>query len=85
VPGSWLMVRFDSFVLSELLHGAYVLYYLSIPGLALWLYVHDRDALREYMVVTLFLFYVTSVTYIFLPVVGARFDPETKALTEVYR
>lgn len=85
VPSSWLMTRFDSFFLSELLHGAYVLYYLSIPALALWLYVNDRKALREFMVVALFLFYVTNVTYLFLPVVGGRFDPVTKALAEAYR
>jgi membrane-associated phospholipid phosphatase len=85
VPAYWLMVKHGSFLLSELLHGAYVLYYASIPGLAVWLYVRNRKALPEYITVSMFLFYATCLTYIFLPVVGGRFDPATKAMTEAYR
>jgi len=84
VPSSWLMVKFDSFVVSELLHGSYVLYYATIPALALWLYARNRAALPEYVTVAMSLFYVTCLVYIILPVVGGRFDPVTKAMTEVY-
>ncbi len=85
VPSSWLMIKYKSLLLSELLHGAYVLYYMSIPGLAFWLYVKKRHALPEYLVVAMLLFYVTCLTYAVLPVVGGRFDPDTKTLTELYR
>jgi len=85
VPASWLMVRYPSWLLSELLHGAYVLYYASMPALAFWLYVKDRDGLAEYMTAMLFLFYAACLTYIFLPVVGGRFDPSIRALAEQYR
>jgi len=85
VPSEWLMVRFESYLLSELFHGAYVVYYLSIPGLALWLYVKDRSALPEYMITVTLLFYAACLTYAILPVVGARFDPATRALAEAYR
>jgi hypothetical protein len=84
VPSSWLMLKFNSPLLSELLHGAYVLYYATIPGLAFWLYVKNRRALPEYIAAVMFLFYVTCLTYIILPVVGGRFDPATKAMTEAY-
>ncbi len=84
VPSSWLMLTFKSFLLSELLHGSYVLYYATIPGFALWLYVKNRRALPEYIAVAMFIFYVTCLGYIVLPVVGGRFDPATKALTEAY-
>ncbi len=85
VPASWLMIRYESFLLSELFHGAYVLYYASIPALALWLYARDRDGLSEYIAVTLFLFYAACLTYIFLPVVGGRFDPAIRILAEQNR
>ena len=85
VPSSWLMVRFDSFFVSELLHGSYVLYYATIPALAFWLYVRNRRALPEYVTVAMLIFYITCLVYILLPVVGGRFDPWTKALTETYR
>lgn len=85
VPASWLMLRYPSWLLSELLHGAYVLYYVSMPALAFWLYVKNRDGLAEYMTVLLFLFYAACLTYPFLPVVGGRFDPAIKALAEQYR
>jgi membrane-associated phospholipid phosphatase len=85
VPSSWLMIKFESLLLSEILHGSYVLYYATIPGLALWLYARNRKALPEYVTVAMFIFYVTCLTYIVLPVVGGRFDPATKALTEAFR
>ena len=85
VPSAWLMVKFPSFLLSELLHGAYILYYLSIPGLALWLYVRNRQALPEYVASAMFVFYITCLVYAVVPVVGGRFDPAVKAMTEVYR
>jgi membrane-associated phospholipid phosphatase len=85
VPSSWLMLKYDSLLLSEILHGSYVLYYATIPGLALWLYVNNRKALPEYVAVAMFIFYVTCITYIILPVVGGRFDPATKAMTEAFR
>jgi hypothetical protein len=85
VPSSWLMLEYDSLLLSEILHGSYVLYYATIPGLALWLYVKNRKALPEYVAVAMSIFYVTCLSYIVLPVVGGRFDPATKALTEAFR
>lgn len=85
VPSSWLMLRFNSLLLSELLHGAYVLYYATIPGFALWLYVKNRRALPEYITVVMCIFYIACLTYIILPVVGGRFDEATKAMTETYR
>ena len=85
VPASWLMVRYPSWLLSELFHGAYVLYYASMPALALWLYAKDRVGLNEYMTVLLFLFYAACLTYLFLPVVGGRFDPAIRELVERYR
>ncbi len=85
VPSSWLLFEYPSFLLSELLHGAYVLYYVSIPGLALWLYVKNRSALGEYIVVAMFIFYAACLTYAVLPVVGGRFDPAIRELTETYR
>ncbi|OHD20460.1 MAG: hypothetical protein A2Y38_06700 [Spirochaetes bacterium GWB1_59_5] len=80
-----LLFEYPSFLLSELLHGAYVLYYVSIPGLALWLYIKNRSALREYIVVAMLIFYAACLTYAVLPVVGGRFDPAVRALTETYR
>jgi len=85
VPSARLLFEYPSFLLSELLHGAYVLYYVSIPGLAFWLYVKNRSALREYIVVAMFIFYAACLTYAVLPVVGGRFDPAIRALTETYR
>lgn len=85
VPSARLLFEYPSFLLSELLHGAYVLYYVSIPGLAFWLYVKNRDALREYIVVAMLIFYAACLTYAVLPVVGGRFDPAVRALTETYR
>jgi len=85
VPSSWLMRRFDSFLLSELMHGAYVLYYVSIPGLAIWLYVKNRKALPEYIFISMLLFYITCLVYIVLPVVGGRYDPDTRTMTELYQ
>jgi len=85
VPSTWLMIEHPSFLLSELLHGAYILYYVSIPGLAVWLYVKNRKAFPEYLFVAMFLFYAACLTYAVLPVVGGRFDPQIRALTETYR
>ncbi len=85
VPSSWLLFEYPSFLLSELLHGAYVLYYISIPGLAFWLYAKNKNALKEYLVVGMFIFYAACLTYAVLPVVGGRFDPAIRALTETYR
>lgn len=85
VPASWLMVRYESCLLSELFHGAYVLYYLSIPALAFWLHAKDREGLAEYLDVMLLLFYAACITYVFLPVVGGRFDPAIRTLAEEYR
>jgi membrane-associated phospholipid phosphatase len=85
VPSARLLFEYPSFLLSEVLHGAYVLYYVSIPGLAIWLYIQDRNALREYIVVAMLIFYAACLTYAVLPVVGGRFDPDIRALTETYR
>jgi len=85
VPSSWLMIQYPSFLLSELLHFAYVAYYASIPALALWLYVKNKPAFSEFITVAMFLFYATCLTYLVLPVVGGRFDPAVRVLTETYR
>ncbi len=85
VPSTSLMIQYPSFLLSELLHGAYVLYYVSIPGLALWLYVKNRRALSEYIGVAMLIFYLACLTYVVLPVVGGRFDPVVRAMTETYQ
>jgi len=85
VPSAHLQFDHPAFLLSELLHGAYILYYISIPGFAFWLYIKNRSALREYIVVAMFIFYAACLTYAVLPVVGGRFDPAIRALTETYR
>ena len=85
VPSATLMFDYPIFLLSELLHGAYVMYYVSIPGLALWLYIKNRRALPEYIAVTMFIFYIACLTYVVLPVVGGRFDPAVRAMTETYK
>jgi len=85
VPSASLQTAYPSFLLSELLHGAYVMYYVSIPGLALWLYIRNGRALPEYIAVAMFIFYAACLTYAFVPVVGGRFDPAVRALTETYR
>ncbi|MBU1080941.1 MAG: phosphatase PAP2 family protein [Spirochaetes bacterium] len=85
VPSSWLMAKYPSFLLSELLHGAYIVYYVSIPGLALWLYRRNKRGLSEYVFVAMLVFYAASLVYAIVPVVGGRFDPAVQAMTETYR
>lgn len=85
VPSWTLMIEHPSLFLSELLSGAYVLYYASIGVLAIWLYVKDRPAMAEYVFVVMLLVYAACLTYIVLPVVGGRYDPTIRELTETYR
>ena len=85
VPSWTLMIDYPSIFLSELLSGAYVLYYASIGILAIWLYVKDRRGMDEYVFVVMLLAYVACLTYIVLPVVGGRYDPTIRELTETYR
>lgn len=85
VPSWTLMIERPSLFLSELLSGAYVLYYASIGVLAIWLYAKDRPAMSEYVFVVMLLVYAACLTYIVLPVVGGRYDPTIRELTETYR
>ena len=85
VPSWTLMIEHPSLFLSELLSGAYVLYYASIGVLAIWLYAKDRPAMSEYVFVVMLLVYAACLTYIVLPVVGGRYDPTIRELTETYR
>ena len=57
---------------SELFYAAYFSYYVMIIGVGLALYVQDKRRFFHYVSLMSFMFYVCYLTYIVLPVVGAR-------------
>jgi membrane-associated phospholipid phosphatase len=69
-PGLVFMERLPYLALSEIFYAAYFSYYLMIAGVALALYLRNRDHFSHYVSVTSFVFYVCYVTYILVPVVG---------------
>ncbi len=64
---------FDNILVMEYFHFAYFTYYLIIPGLGFILYFNNRKHFEEYVFVASFTFYACLVSYIFLPVLGARY------------
>lgn len=72
-PAIELGNMFDSLFIMEYFHFAYFTYYLIIPGLGFILYFSNKRHFDEYIFVNSLAFYTCLVTYIFLPVLGARY------------
>ncbi len=64
---------FDNVYIMEYFHFSYFTYYLIIPGLGFLLYYNNRKHFHEYLFVSSFTFYTCYISYIFLPVLGARY------------
>ena len=69
-PSLVAMERWPSVLLSELLHAAYLSYYLMVAGVGLLLWRKGRGPFRQFVTVTTFTFYVCYLVFITLPVVG---------------
>jgi membrane-associated phospholipid phosphatase len=76
-PGLMFMERFPYLAVSEVLYAAYFSYYVMIGGVGVALFLKDREKFFHYVSIISFVFYVCSLLYIFLPVVGPRivFEP----------
>ncbi|MGH7467496.1 MAG: phosphatase PAP2 family protein [Longimicrobiales bacterium] len=73
-PSQELAVRFPSPLLSELLHGAYLSYYLIIFTPPIILYLHARRSEQRTLVFTIMLaFFLHYVFFIYFPVQGPRY------------
>lgn len=72
-PAIELGNMFGNVYIMEFFHFAYFTYYLIIPGLGFILYFKDKKQYFEYLFVSSFTFYTCLITYIFLPVLGARY------------
>jgi len=86
-PSRELAVALPYLVLSELLHAAYLSYYLIIFGPPLYLYLRGRTADFHLAAFTVMLtFFVHYLFFIFLPVQGPRylFPPPDGVIAEGY-
>lgn len=73
-PSRSLAVTAPYLLLSEILHGAYLSYYLIIYGPPLWLWFHGRfDDFRAGVFALMLAFFAHYVFFIFLPVQGPRY------------
>ena len=57
---------------SELFYASYFSYYVMIVGVGVALYFRNRRQFFHYVSLVSFVFYCCYLTYIFLPVIGAR-------------
>jgi membrane-associated phospholipid phosphatase len=71
-PSVIFMERLPCLAVSELFYASYFSYYVMIAGVGIALFVRSRQQFFHYLSVVSFLFYVCYLTYIFLPVIGAR-------------
>ena len=71
-PSLVFMETFPGFLVSESFYAAYLCFYLMIGGLAIYLYIRNRDHYVHYMSVTTFVFYACYLCFIFLPIIGPR-------------
>ncbi len=78
-------IKFDSYLLNEIMSFAYFSYYLMFPLLGLLLYFKNRKAFHRFIFLTSFVFYICYLTYNILPVIGGRFWSNTIEITTTYR
>ncbi|KGE71005.1 phosphatase PAP2 family protein [Spirochaeta lutea] len=85
LPVKQWMVWYDGYLISEVLHGAYFIYYLLLGILPLGLFFKDPKILERYLFAVMLVFYASALTYLVFPVAGGRYLPELKELTETLR
>lgn len=64
--------RYSSLLVMEFFHFSYFTYYFILLSIGLLLYFNNRVHFKEAIFVVSFTFYACYLTYIFLPVLGAR-------------
>jgi membrane-associated phospholipid phosphatase len=84
-PSQIWMEILDNYWVSEILHGAYFLYFVLLGLVPFYLLFKSRKHLNEYTFAAMTVFYANVLTYLVLPVAGGRFDPEVMAMTETLR
>lgn len=73
-PSVTLAMRWDSLLLSELLHGAYLSYYFIVFLFPLWLYLAGRRTeFRKTVFALMLAFLAHYLVFIFFPVQGPRY------------
>lgn len=85
LPNQVWMKNWDGFLISEIMHGAYFIYYLYLAIVPILIFIQNPKAWGEYVFTMMFVFYASAITYLILPVAGGRFDPEIRELTETLR
>ena len=85
LPNQTWIYQSDSFLLSEVLHGAYFIYYLFLAIVPVAIFVSKPQDYGKYVFATMAVFYASALTYAILPVAGGRFDPQIRELTETLR
>ncbi|MBN2461654.1 MAG: phosphatase PAP2 family protein [Candidatus Cloacimonetes bacterium] len=75
----------DGYFWQELFHFGYFSFYVTIPGIAIYYYLKNRENFTRYVFVISFLFYCCYVIYIILPVIGGRFWETSLQLSTEYR
>lgn len=73
-PSQALAAAFPSLLLSEVLHAAYLSYYLIIFGPPLYLYLSGRrEAFRQATLALMLVFFLHYLFFIYFPVQGPRY------------
>ncbi|NCN05516.1 MAG: phosphatase PAP2 family protein [Spirochaetales bacterium] len=76
LPHETLMDTYDNYWVSEILHGAYFIYYVLLGVLPYQIYKRSPESLQKYTFAAMTVFYASALTYLIFPVIGGRYTEE---------